>query len=82
MYQDPGTVFQSRKLVAKKAGPNLGKGLLRKVGGPKPIAGPPTFKSGWAIAHLAPPIPTPMADRSLLLELHRTVHIAAERWCL
>ena len=32
------------------------------MGGPKPIAGPPTFKSGWAIAHLAPPIPTPMEE--------------------
>ena len=41
--------------MAKKTGPNLGKGPLRKVGGPKPIAGPPTFKK-WV--GNCPPGPT------------------------
>ena len=48
--------------VWEKTGLNLAKGPLRKVGGPKPIVGPPTFKSGWAVARLAPPIPTPLQD--------------------
>ena len=39
---------QSRKLVAKKTWLNVGKGPLRKVGGPKPITGPwPTHFQKW-----------------------------------
>ena len=48
-YQIPAQQeSQSRKLVAKKTWLNVGKGPLRKVGGPKPITGPwPTHFQKW-----------------------------------